>query len=276
MASGARAARAARASAGGAEGEQLCLPLSPSSFSGSAPLGAERLGDPERAAWRRCPLVVGIDEAGRGPWAGPVVAAAVVFPPWESPPADLEGLNDSKQLSHEARAALLAPIARHALAVGVARVSAAEIDALNILRATFVAMRGAARRALARLERRAGVPPALLSAPPLLLIDGNRLLPPALLLEGLDAREAARVARWSQEALVKGDARSWSIAAASVVAKEARDRLMTLEDRAHPGYGFAQHKGYGTPAHQRALDALGPCAAHRLSYKPVAARRPAR
>lgn len=236
------------------------------------------MGDPEREAWPAHPLIVGVDEAGRGPWAGPVVAAAVVFPRWEAPPADLATLNDSKQLTHEARAALIAPIARHALAVGVARVSAAEIDALNILRATFVAMRGAIRRALWRLARSpqarsAHTHQGLIDAPPLLLIDGNRTLPPALLCDGLTPAELAQVRLWTQRALVQGDARAWSIAAASVVAKEARDRLMVLEDRVHPGYGFAQHKGYGTPAHQRALDALGPCAAHRLTYKPVAARR---
>lgn len=254
---------------------QLSLPFeeAPERAGGPERIGSlERIGDPERDVWPASPLIVGVDEAGRGPWAGPVVAAAVVFSPWAEPPAALATLNDSKQLSHEARAALLGPIARHALAVGVARASAAEVDALNVLRATQVAMRGAVRRALARLARR--LPPAhpLRAAAPLLLIDGDRVLPLALLLEGLSAEEEARARLWAQRALVRGDARSWSIAAASVVAKEARDRLMTLEDRAHPGYGFAQHKGYGTPAHQRALDALGPCPAHRLTYRPVAAR----
>ncbi len=124
-----------------------------------APSG-ERMGDPERGAWPARPLIVGVDEAGRGPWAGPVVAAAVVFPPWDTPPLDLATLNDSKQLSHEARASLIAPIARHALAIGVARASAAEIDALNILRATHLAMRGAVRRALARLARSPRAPHA--------------------------------------------------------------------------------------------------------------------
>lgn len=179
--------------------------------------------------------VCGVDEAGRGPWAGPVCAAAVIL----NPADPIEGLDDSKALGAEAREALEAEILRRALAVGVAFASVAEIDRMNILQATGLAM----RRAVKALQ----IPPALA------LIDGSHRF-----------KLSCEV-----RTLVKGDRLCASIAAASILAKTARDRLMVRLDRRHPGYGFAGHKGYGVPAHARALSALGPCAIHRRSFAPV-------
>ena len=184
------------------------------------------------AAGRR--VVVGLDEAGRGCLAGPVVAAAVVLPP----DADLPGLDDSKRLGAEAREALLPAIRREALAVGVGQCSPAEIDALNILWASLEAMRRAAA--------------ALPLVPDVFLVDGNREVPGA---------------PCPQEAVVKGDARSLSIAAASVVAKVTRDRIMVELDAAFPAYGWAGHKGYPTRAHYGALEAHGPSPHHRRSFR---------
>lgn len=198
---------------------------------------------PEREVWQTgASLVAGLDEAGRGPLAGPVVAAAVVIDR-----AYLEGdfldhyagLTDSKQLSARRRAAfhaaLLAdPRIRH----GLAQASVAEIEQLNILRATHLAM----RRALDALGECAHV-----------LVDG-------LPVPGLGRPSTA---------LVGGDGRSYSIAAASVIAKVARDAMMDELDRAYPVYGFARHRGYGTAAHLKALRAHGPCPAHRRSFAPV-------
>ena len=191
----------------------------------------------------RC--VAGIDEAGRGPLAGPVVAAAVILPvDWvaRGMPADLEGLNDSKQLQPGRRERYFGilmghPEVRH----GIAVVEADEIDRLNILRATHVGM----LRALAQLP---GVPDHT-------LVDGLRV--PTI--------------AGAQTALVKGDSLSYSIAAASVLAKVTRDRLMVAWDRQWPAYGFAVHKGYPTPAHKAALSAHGPCPIHRRSFAPVLA-----
>ncbi|MDX2237851.1 MAG: ribonuclease HII [Hyphomonadaceae bacterium] len=180
--------------------------------------------------------ICGIDEAGRGPWAGPVTAAAVILPRMRRP----RGLADSKTLSEEARAALALEIRACAL-VGVGWASAAEIDALNIRVATHLAM----RRALEALP----TPPAAA------LVDGN------------DAPDLG----CPVEAIVDGDAHVACIAAASIIAKTARDAAMTALCAQHPGYGFAQHKGYGTPQHQAALARLGPCAIHRRSFKPVRA-----
>lgn len=180
----------------------------------------------------------GVDEAGRGCWAGPVVAAAVVLPAGWCP----AGLDDSKKLSPARREALCAEIRTGALAWAACAVSAAEIDHGNILRATLRAM----SRAVARLRVR----------PDLLLVDGNQV--PAVPMPA--------------EAIVRGDGTSAAVAAASIVAKVLRDRVMTAWERHYPGYGFAAHKGYGAAAHREALERLGPCPLHRVSYEPLASR----
>jgi ribonuclease HII len=184
------------------------------------------------AAGRR--YVVGVDEAGRGCLAGPVVAAAVVLPP----EASLRGLDDSKRLSAEARAALLPVIRREALAVGVGACSPEEIDRLNVLWASLEAMRRAVL--------------ALPLPPEVVLVDGNRAIPKA---------------PWVQETLVKGDARSLSVAAASVVAKVTRDRMMEALHVEYPAYGWDGHKGYPTATHYAALAAHGPSPHHRRSFR---------
>ena len=178
--------------------------------------------------------VCGIDEAGRGPWAGPVVAAAVVLDPRRIPP----GLNDSKKLT-EARREAVYPVIMEYARVGIGIADQDHIDRDNILTATMWAM----REAILRLPVR----------PVAALVDGNR-------------RPEAPVAI---ETVVGGDARSLSIAAASIVAKVTRDRLMQQLALAHPGYGFERHKGYGTAEHRRALDRLGPCPQHRRSFAPI-------
>ena len=181
--------------------------------------------------------VAGVDEAGRGPLAGPVTAAAVILDPRRLP----AGLNDSKKLGAKQREMLAAEI-RASADWAVVHVWIDEIDRLNILRASHVAM----CRAIGQL-------PAL---PDLALIDGN-LLPQDLPVPG--------------RAVVKGDALSLSIAAASILAKTARDRLMIEMDATYPGYGFASHKGYNAPIHQQALNTLGPCPEHRRSWAPIKA-----
>lgn len=182
--------------------------------------------------------VCGVDEAGRGPWAGPVAAAAVILDPDDLP----QGLNDSKRLS-EARRDALAPVIRQkALAYAVAFASEAEIDELNILRATGLAM----RRAVEGLK----LPPRLA------LVDGN----------------TAFALPCPVRPVVKGDSLSLSIAAASILAKTERDKIMVALDQIHPGYGFAKHKGYHSSEHVAALDRLGPCPAHRRSFAPIRAR----
>ncbi len=180
--------------------------------------------------------IVGVDEAGRGPLAGPVAVAAVVL----DPARRIEGLGDSKVLTESAREALFPRIQAEARAWSIVLVHAEEIDRLNILRATLEGM----RRAVAAL----GI------APCRVLVDGNRLPP------GLGA---------PAEAIVKGDARIAAISAASILAKVARDRWMLDLHGAYPGYGFAAHKGYPTPDHLDALRRLGPCPAHRRSFAPV-------
>jgi ribonuclease HII len=191
--------------------------------------------DFERAAFARgFPCVAGVDEAGRGPWAGPVVAAAVILDPDTLP----SGVNDSKKLTPEKREELYDVILRVAeVGIGIADVSV--IDRDNILQATFAAM----IQAVAALKR----------VPLLTFIDGNR---------------APRLACLT-ETIIEGDGQCLSIAAASIVAKVTRDRMMIDLDRQCPGYGFAQHKGYGTPEHQAALDRLGPSAHHRRSFEPI-------
>ncbi len=185
-----------------------------------------------RAGARR---VVGVDEVGRGPLAGPVTAAAV----WLDTQAIPEGLRDSKTLRAPAREAAFAQIMAHA-DIGIGHASPAEIDAHNIAQATWLAM----QRAIAALR----VPPDHL------LIDGNRLPP--------DLPCPAR-------AIVKGDARSLSIAAASIIAKVTRDRIMAELDARHPGYGWAQNAGYPTLRHKNAIADLGVTPEHRRSFAPV-------
>ena len=179
--------------------------------------------------------ICGIDEAGRGPWAGPVVAAAVILPRKGRP----KGLADSKQISPQARERLARAIRACAL-VSVGLASPEEIDQHNILQATYIAMRRAVE--------------ALPQAPVAALIDGNG---------------APATFPCPTETIVDGDAHVACISAASIIAKVERDRLMVDACALYPGYGFARHKGYGAPEHQRALLELGPCAIHRMSFKPV-------
>lgn len=181
-------------------------------------------------------LIAGVDEAGRGPLVGAVVAAAVILDP-ERP---IKGLADSKALTAKRREALAELIKARALAWSLGRAEAAEIDAINILQATLLAM----RRALEGLSL----------APELALIDGNRT-PTGLVMMA--------------EARVGGDALEPCISAASILAKTARDAEMLALDARYPGYGFAVHKGYPTRAHLQALERLGPIAEHRRSFRPV-------
>ena len=185
-------------------------------------------------------LVAGVDEAGRGPLAGPVVAAAVVLDPRRR----IRGIKDSKQLDAEEREVLAVRIRQHALAWSVAWADVEEIDCLNILEATYLAM----RRALMGLR----ICPAHVE------IDGNRC--PSFVGLNLDC---------TFEAIIDGDALRSSIGAASILAKVRRDEMMVELDRLYPQYGFAVHKGYGTPLHCEILDSLGPSQIHRRSFEPV-------
>ena len=188
--------------------------------------------------------VIGLDEAGRGPWAGPVLAAAVVLDAARLPPALLSRLDDSKALKPAAREAILAELqeaeSRGLARLAVGRAEVVEIDSLNILQASLTAM----ARAVGALK---GVAPAAV------LVDGNRL--PNLACPA--------------EAVVKGDRRSLSLAAASIVAKVTRDREMAALAARFPGYGWERNQGYGTAEHQAALKALGVTPAHRRSFRPV-------
>lgn len=197
----------------------------------------------ERELWQSgLSQVAGVDEAGCGPLAGPVVAAAVVFPcTWQETGllSELRGLNDSKQLKEEQRDDFYSiltthPEIRYALAI----VEVEMIDRINIRQAAWRGM----NQALDQLDPR----------PQHVLVDGLRI----------------RWLPYKQTALVQGDAKSYSIAAASVIAKVTRDRIMRDLDQLHPGYGFATHKGYATPQHYAAIKALGPCTAHRRSFAP--------
>lgn len=179
--------------------------------------------------------VAGIDEAGRGPLAGPVVAAAVILPRT----FDLPGLNDSKQISEKKRNELFPLIFEQAVAVGIGVSRAEEIDEINILQATLKGM----SRAVGRLS----------VVPDFLLVDGITPVPIGI----------------EQKTLKKGDSRSLSIAAASVVAKVVRDRIMVAYDRNYPQYGFAGHKGYGSQKHRDAIAAHGPCVCHRRTFAGV-------
>lgn len=188
----------------------------------------------ERVLWKSgIRTVAGVDEVGVGPLAGPVVAAAVVFPP----NTELDGIDDSKQLDSERRTKLAARIREHATAIGVGSAEVGEIDRLNIYHAGLLAM----RRAIEDLP----------SAPEHVLVDA-RIIPGVSI---------------PQNSFNKGDGINFSIAAASIIAKTHRDRLMEDLEKEYPGYGFAQHKGYSTPEHQNAIRELGPCPIHRLSYQ---------
>jgi len=180
-------------------------------------------------------VICGVDEAGRGPWAGPVSAGAVILDPARVPP----GLDDSKKLTARAREALEIEIKQHAIAWGVGFASVEEIAELNILHAAGLAMRRAIE--------------ALSVTPVYALVDGNyRFKLPC-----------------EVKTVVKGDSISCSIAAASILAKVARDRLMVEMDNLYPGYGFAGHKGYHAQIHVEALRTLGPCEIHRRGWEPV-------
>lgn len=177
-------------------------------------------------------VICGVDEAGRGPLAGPVCAAAVILPPH----IQIPGLNDSKKLSDKKRRELFPVIKEQAIAYGIGIATQEEIDEINILQATFLAM----ERAMAQLQLK----------PELALIDGNR----------------ERDFGVPVQTVVKGDSRSASIAAASVLAKVTRDDLMLELAKEYPQYGFEIHKGYGTKAHYAALREHGPCAIHRMTF----------
>ena len=181
-------------------------------------------------------MICGIDEAGRGPWAGPVTAAAVIL----DPACLVDGLTDSKKLTAERRETLYAEIRASAVTYGIGWASPEEIDRMNIREATFLAM----KRAIAIMGL----------VPERILVDGN-CLPKAL--------------PCAASAIIKGDLTEPSISAASILAKVARDRAMIELSNRFPGYGLRRHKGYGTPEHAEALEALGPCACHRRSFAPV-------
>jgi ribonuclease HII len=192
-----------------------------------------RFDDSYRARWGD--LLAGIDEAGRGPLAGPVVAACVAL----RPGARLRGVRDSKTMTGRERADALGRIRAEAVAVGVGTASVAEVDAFNIRMATLLAMRRS--------------------------VEALGLHPQGLLVDGRDAI-------WSDvpcEAVVDGDARSLAVAAASIVAKVTRDGMMDADGPLYPQYGFPQNKGYGTPEHLEALRIHGPCSIHRRSFRPV-------
>ena len=180
-------------------------------------------------------VVAGVDEAGRGPWAGPVIAAAVILDPLRIP----DGIDDCKRLSTAQRDRVYDAICRNALAYAVGEASVAEIDRLNVLRASLLAM----ERAVSYLGQ----------APQLVLVDGNR----------------APLLSCPVETIVEGDVKSLSIAAASIVAKVYRDRMMCELDRRHPGYNWARNKGYGTSDHRLAIGSLGISSQHRRSFTAV-------
>lgn len=185
-------------------------------------------------------LIAGVDEAGRGPLAGPVVAGAVIL----NPRRPINGLRDSKALSDRRRNELAADIVARSLAWSVAWADASEIDSINILQATCLAM----RRAILGLRLR----------PASVAVDGNRL--PNLVFNGQ---------QMSGRAFVGGDARIPAISAASIIAKVHRDRMMRQFDAIWPDYGFRQHKGYGTQAHRDSLSRIGPCPLHRRTFRPI-------
>ena len=198
--------------------------------------GEEANAKGAESCWSANILVAGVDEAGRGPLAGPLAVAAVIL----DPSRPISGLDDSKKLSEKRREALFPQIIERALAYCVVLVEPEEIDLLNIFQATMAGMSRAV----------AGLVPAAVEA----LIDGNKL-PKDLPCRG--------------RAIVGGDALEPAISAASILAKVTRDRLMVKLDSVYPGYGFVVHKGYPTPLHLASLQQLGPCAQHRRSFAPV-------
>lgn len=185
-------------------------------------------------------LIAGIDEAGRGPWAGPVVAGAVIFPDLEISDSLAKKLDDSKKLTAAKREALFEELHASNALIGYGMASVEEIDSLNILQATFLAM----KRAVKNLPQ----------VPEFIIVDGNKLPP--------DLPCPARF-------LIKGDALSLSVAAASIIAKVTRDRLMCELAKEFPYYGWEKNAGYGTKAHQDGLKAHGVCIHHRKSYAPI-------
>lgn len=188
----------------------------------------------EHAAYQEgIDLVCGVDEAGRGPLAGPVCAAAVILPR----DLEIEGLNDSKKLSDKRRRALYEVITEQAISYGIAMVDEKVIDEINILQATFLAM----RQAVLQLSEK----------PALALVDGNR---------------EPDFGDIPIKTIIKGDSLSANIAAASILAKVTRDRFMEEQDAIYPQYGFCVHKGYGTKAHYEALRTYGPCSIHRRTF----------
>lgn len=187
----------------------------------------------ERQYGEACDYICGVDEAGRGPLAGPVVAAAVILPKGLAIPY----VNDSKKLTERRRELLYPEIMEKALAVGVGIVSPGRIDEINILQATFEAMRQAVG--------------ALAVCPDFVIVDGDKRIPELEV---------------PQMSLVKGDAKSMSVACASIIAKVTRDRMMVEYDRIYPEYGFASHKGYGSASHIRAIREIGPSPIHRRSF----------
>lgn len=184
-------------------------------------------------------LIAGVDEVGRGCLAGPVVAAAVILPKTHAIQG-IQGIDDSKKLSPESRSLLFPQIIRDCVSFGIGIVSVDVIDTINILQASLLAM----QQAVLRLRK----------IPNLVLVDGKQKIP---------------ALRCAQETLIDGDARCLSIAAASIIAKVTRDRLISHCDRDYPQYGFSRHKGYGTPEHQEALKLHGPTPLHRRSFAPV-------
>ncbi|MBL8644163.1 MAG: ribonuclease HII [Rhodospirillaceae bacterium] len=190
-------------------------------------------------------VIAGVDEAGRGPWAGPVMAGAAILNPQTLPDDLRHGLDDSKKLTPERREQLFERLSTcNAVVLGVGQADVAEIDQLNILRATYLAM----TRAVAALGRNVDVA----------LVDGNRAPPLACTVR----------------TIVKGDAQSLSIAAASIAAKVTRDRLMLSLAQVHPGYGWETNMGYGTAAHQSGLSKFGITPHHRRSFAPIRALMP--
>jgi ribonuclease HII len=195
-----------------------------------------RLSAFEAPLWEQgLQFVGGVDEVGMAPLAGPVIACAVIL----KPGSRIKGVNDSKQLSAEEREALEPEIRAHCISVGIGRAEVHEIDTINIYHAGLLAL----RRAVLALDPQ----------PQHLLVDARKLDLPM-----------------PQQPIIKGDAKSITIGAASIIAKLHRDRLMSLHDGEYPGYGFAAHKGYPTPEHLGALEKLGACALHRRSFAPVA------
>jgi ribonuclease HII len=210
----------------------------------------------ERAVWAEEHLLVGVDEAGRGPLAGPVVAAAVVFPIGCSA---VRGLRDSKILPPRVRARLAERIRRRVVAFGIGAASAHEIDVYNIRVASAIAM----RRAIARLIRRSSLAPFPIGQLRACDVGGLRY---RIIIDGLPLPEIG----YAHEALIDGDARCQSISAAAILAKTIRDRLMQRLANRYPGYGWHTNVGYGTEEHQEGLRVQGPTRHHRLTFAPLA------